>query len=67
MLKYLRNPAYWSALRPAAVWQSARAWVLANGTWWAASTVGHAVVLSAVLLLLGKVTAPPKEGERAGL
>lgn len=43
--------------------RASKQWVLANGLWWASSTIGHVVVLGSVLLLLGKVTAPPKEGE----
>ena len=43
--------------------QAGKAWVVANGVWWASSVAGHLVVLSALLLVLGKVTAPPPEGE----
>jgi hypothetical protein len=42
---------------------AAKDWMVSNGIWWLASTLGHVVVLSSVLVLLGSVTAPPKEGE----
>ncbi len=40
-----------------------KAWAITNGVWWASSVTAHVVVLGSVLLLLGKVTSPPKEGE----
>jgi hypothetical protein len=43
--------------------QTPKQWVVANGLWWASSTLAHVVVLGSVLVLLGKMTAPPKEGE----
>ena len=43
--------------------RASKEWLLANGLWWASSTIGHVVVLGAVLLMLGRMTAPPKEGE----
>ncbi len=62
MLKYLPkfNPA---AFQPTLVWQAVKLWVAANGVWWASSVVGHVVVLSTVLLLLGKMATAPKEGD----
>ncbi len=62
MLKYL--PKFnLAAIRPVLVWHGLKLWVLANGVWWASSVVGHVVVLSTVLLLLGKVVTAPKEGD----
>jgi hypothetical protein len=61
-LRYLPNAAELIA-SPVRIVQAAKAWALVNGVWWATSVAGHVVVLSAVLLLLGKVTSPPKEGE----
>jgi hypothetical protein len=43
--------------------QAVVAWALTNGIWWATSVTAHIVVISGALLLLGKVTAPPREGE----
>ncbi|MBI3836877.1 MAG: terpene cyclase/mutase family protein [Planctomycetia bacterium] len=54
-LKYLPNPAR--------VLQAVIGWAVTNGIWWATSVMAHIVVISGVLLLLGKVTAPPKEGD----
>ena len=48
---------------PIALAQSAKVWIVANGLWWAGSLAAHVVVLAAVLLALGKITSPPKEGE----
>jgi hypothetical protein len=50
-------------ISPAAMALSAKAWVVTSGIWYATSVTAHVVVLSGVLLLLGKVTAPAKEGE----
>ncbi|MEX0679462.1 MAG: prenyltransferase/squalene oxidase repeat-containing protein [Pirellulales bacterium] len=67
MRTYLPNPARLLAnmrqIEPAAVALSVKAWAVTSGVWYAASVTAHAVALSAVLLLLGKVTAPAKEGE----
>ncbi len=49
--------------KPLEAFQSAKTWVAANGLLWAGSTAAHVVILGAVLLMLGTVTAPPKEGE----
>ncbi|MGD9720426.1 MAG: hypothetical protein AB7O59_06660 [Pirellulales bacterium] len=43
--------------------RATKSWLATNGVWWAASTVGHVVVLSGVLLLIGTVAAPRPEGE----
>lgn len=62
MLKYLPTPAQLLQF-PALAAGAVRDWVVTNGVWWASSVAGHVVVLSAVLLLLGSVTSPPKEGD----
>jgi hypothetical protein len=61
--KYLPSLEWVREIRPAAIVQAAKAWVATNGVWWASSVAGHVIVLSALLLVLGKVTAPPEEGE----
>lgn len=43
---------------PAEIVQDATDWVKTQGLWWATSVTAHAVVLSAVLLLMGTVAAP---------
>jgi hypothetical protein len=40
-----------------------KAWAATNGLWWAGSVAAHVVVLSALLLALGKIASPPKEGD----
>jgi hypothetical protein len=50
-------PAPWAVVQPA------QAWIVTNGVWWATSTLGHVVVLSAVLFLVGRSAAPRPEGE----
>jgi hypothetical protein len=48
---------------PLELFHAAKAWVVANGMWWGGSALGHFVVLSALLVVLGKVSAPRLEGE----
>ncbi len=48
---------------PLELFHAAKAWIVANGMWWGGSALGHFVVLSALLVVLGKVTAPRLEGE----
>ena len=62
MFKFLPDVARLVLLGQRA-FQATSAWIMANGLWWASSVAGHVVVLSAVLLILGKVTAPVEEGE----
>jgi hypothetical protein len=65
--KYLPNPAALLAglreVSPTAIALAAKSWAVTNGIWYATSVTAHVIVLSGVLLLLGKVAAPPKEGE----
>jgi hypothetical protein len=65
--KYLPNSAALVAsirdISPAAIALSVKAWALTSGVWYLTSVTAHVVVLSSVLLLLGKFTAPPKEGD----
>jgi hypothetical protein len=63
LLKYLPKPARLLAVDPVRLARGAKAWAVTNGIWWAASATAHVVLLSAVLLSLGKITTPPKEGE----
>jgi hypothetical protein len=62
LLKFLPSPAQLLAL-PAHTVAVVKAWCLTYGIWWGSSMVGHAVLLTVILLLLGKVGSPPKEGE----
>ncbi len=48
---------------PARILRASIDWTATNGVWWASSLVAHLVVLSCVLLLLGKVATAPPEGE----
>jgi hypothetical protein len=65
--KYLPNPAALLAglrdLSPAAVVLAVKTWAVTSGVWYATSVTAHVVVLSGVLLLLGKVATPVKEGD----
>lgn len=68
MQTYVRSTALWlkslpALLHPVRVALAVKAWIIANGVWWASSVTAHVVVLGTVLVLLGKITTPPKEGD----
>jgi hypothetical protein len=48
---------------PVALAHAGKAWAASNGVWWAGSLAAHLIVLGSALLLLGKITSPPKEGD----
>jgi hypothetical protein len=49
-----------SVPRPGELVQRAKVWVRENGAWWAGSCVGHLVILTLVLLVLGPITSAVK-------
>jgi hypothetical protein len=59
----LLNPRNLRLPSPMRMLRGIKDWVVHNGVWWAGSVVGHAIVLSSILLLLGSMTSPPKEGD----
>lgn len=67
MWKYLPNPTVWLAglreIRPLAVVLAIKSWAMTAGLWYVTSVTAHVVVLSGVLLLLGKISSPARVGE----
>ncbi len=67
MWKFLPNPtqllADLRAIRPGEVALSVKNWAVTSGVWYLTSVTGHVVVLSAVLLLLGKATQKAEQSE----
>jgi hypothetical protein len=46
--------------KPGELMVRSKAWLRENGGWWVGSFVGHFVVLTVILLILGPITAPAK-------